>query len=106
MDGEAPDVIRVGLESRYFLVSVVVEDAKLEIIRTGYKPVLARDKFNASNGDLRDFESLDDCTGLVVVDVNGAVVETGQDPWFRGMEIYSFDAIRPGEKLPLLASGQ
>jgi hypothetical protein len=41
----------------------------------------------------------------VVVDVDCAVVKTSQDPCFRGVEIYSFYAIRPGEKFPLSASG-
>jgi len=40
----------------------------------------------------------------VVIDVDCAVVETGQDPRFCGVEIYSFDAIRPGEEFPLSTS--
>ena len=41
----------------------------------------------------------------MVVDVDCAVVETGQDPWLCRVEIHSFDAVRPGEQFPLLASG-
>jgi hypothetical protein len=106
VDGETSDVVRMSLKSGYFLVGVVVEDTKLEIVRASNEPVLTRDELDASNRDLRDFESLDDSAGLVVVDVDCAVVETGQDPWFCGVEIYSFYTVRPGEKFPLFASGQ
>ena len=49
--GEASDVVRMGLKSRHFLVGVVVEDTKLEIVRTSDEPVLTGDEFDASNGD-------------------------------------------------------
>jgi len=49
VDGETPDVIRMGLEGGYFLVGVVVEDAKLEIVRAGNEPVLTRDELDASD---------------------------------------------------------
>ena len=52
VDGEAANVVRVSLEGGYFLVGVVVEDTKLEIVRTSDKPVLARDKLDASDRDL------------------------------------------------------
>ena len=52
MDGETPDVVRMSLEGGYFLVGVVVEDAKLEIVRASDEPVLARDELDASDGDL------------------------------------------------------
>ena len=40
----------------------------------------------------------------MVVDVDCAVVEAGQDPRFCRMEVYTFYAVRPGEKFPLLAA--
>jgi len=52
VDSETPDVIRMGLEGGYFLVGVVVEDAKLEIVRASNEPVLTRDELDASDGDL------------------------------------------------------
>ena len=52
VDGETPDVVRMSLEGGYFLMGVVVEDAKLEVVRASDEPVLARDKLDASNGDL------------------------------------------------------
>jgi hypothetical protein len=51
MYGEASDVVGMGLEGGYFLVGVVVEDAKLEVVRTGDKPVLTGDEFDTSNRD-------------------------------------------------------
>ena len=52
VDSETPDVIRMSLEGGYFLVGVVVEDAKLEIVRASNEPVLTRDELDASDGDL------------------------------------------------------
>lgn len=52
VDGETPDVVGMSLEGGYFLVSVVVEDAKLEIVRASDEPVLTRDELDASDGDL------------------------------------------------------
>ena len=42
----------MSLEGGYFLVSVVVEDTKLEIVRASDEPVLTRDEFDATDGDL------------------------------------------------------
>jgi len=52
MDGEASDVIWMSLEGGHLLVGVVVEDAKLEIVRASDEPVLTRDEFDTSNRDL------------------------------------------------------
>ena len=38
----------------------------------------------------------------MVVDVYCAVVEAGQDPRLCRMEVYTFYAVGPGEKFPLL----
>jgi hypothetical protein len=56
---------------------VVVEDAELEVVQTSDKPVVASDKFDASHWSLCNFKGFDDCTGFVVVNVDGAFVETG-----------------------------
>ena len=50
----------MGFESGYFLVGVVVEDTKLEIVRTGDEPVLTGDEFDTSNRDFGNFKRLDD----------------------------------------------
>jgi len=52
VDGETSDVVRMSLEGGYFLMGVVVEDAKLEIVRASDEPVLTRNELDASNGDL------------------------------------------------------
>jgi hypothetical protein len=52
VDGETPDIVGVSFESGYFLVGVVVEDTKLEIVRASDEPVLTGDEFDASNRDL------------------------------------------------------
>lgn len=36
-----------------------------------------------------------------MVEVNGAVVETGDDPWLCGMKVCRLDAVAFGEELPL-----
>ena len=52
VNGETSDVVRMSLEGRHFLVGVVVENAKLEIVRASDEPVLTRDELDASNGNL------------------------------------------------------
>ena len=52
VNGKTSDIVRMSLEGGYFLVSVVVEDTKLEIVRASDEPVLTRDEFNAPDGDL------------------------------------------------------
>ena len=37
----------------------------------------------------------------MVVDVDRAVVETGEDPGLGGMEVYAFYAVRTSEEFPL-----
>ena len=52
VNSEASDVVRMSLEGRHFLVGVVVEDAKLEIVRASDEPVFTGDELDASDGDL------------------------------------------------------
>lgn len=48
---EASYIVRVGLERDDLLVCVVIEDAQLEVVRAGYKPVFSWDELDATNGD-------------------------------------------------------
>jgi hypothetical protein len=91
----------MGLECRDFFVSVVIEDAELEVVGAGDEPVLARNEFAATNGDLGNLERLDDSACLVVINVHGAIIETSQEPWLGGMEVDAFDSLGPAEQLPL-----
>lgn len=52
VDGQTPDIVRMGLEGGYFLVGVVVEYAKLEIVRACDEPVLTGDEFDTPDWDL------------------------------------------------------
>lgn len=93
MNGETPYVIRVRFKCRDFLVCVVIENAKLEVIRSRDKPVLAGDEFHAAHWNLCDFKCLDEGAGFVVVDVNRSIIQAGEQPWLCGMEINSLDAV-------------
>lgn len=84
-------------------MGVVVEDSNLEVVRARDEPVLSRDEADATNGDLRDLKCLDECACVMIVDVDRAVIETGEDPGFSGMEVDTFYAIRTSEELPLYA---
>jgi hypothetical protein len=101
MDGQAADVIRVGLERMDLLVGVVVEDAELEVVRAGDEPVLAGDEAGAADGDLGDLEGLEDGAGVDVVDLDGAVVEAGEQPGLGRVEVDVLDAIGAREQLAL-----
>ena len=74
-------------------MGVVVEDAKLEVVGAGDKPVLAGNEADAADWDLSDLEGLDHRAGFMVVDVYRAVVETGENPWFGGVKVDAFYAI-------------
>jgi hypothetical protein len=87
MHGQASNVIRMRLKGGNLFMRVVVEDPELKVIRTGDKPVLSGDEFGASNGNFSNLEGFDESPGVVVVDVDGAVVQGCEEPWFCGMEI-------------------
>lgn len=93
MNGQASDIVRMGLESDNFFMGVVVEDAELVIVGASDEPVFASDEFDAADGDLGDLESFDDVAGVEIVDVNGAVVEAGEEPGLCGVEVDAFDAV-------------
>ena len=59
MDSQASNIIWMSLEGDDLLVRVVVEDPKLEVIRARDKPVLSRNKADASHWNLGNFEGLD-----------------------------------------------
>ena len=81
------------LKRRDLLVCVVVEDAQLEIVRARNEPVLAGYETDAAHGDLRDLKGLDQGTRFVVVDVDRAIVKTGEDPRLGGVEVNALNAI-------------
>ena len=90
---KATYVVWMGFKGDNFLVSIVIEDSELEIIGTRNEPVLAGDEAHAANGDLCDLESLDERAGVVVVDVDCAIIEAGEDPWLGRVEVDALDAI-------------
>ena len=81
---------------------VVVEDAKLEIVRACDEPILAGYEADAAYGNLRDLKRLNQGTRFVVVDIDRAIVETGEDPGLCWMKVDSFYAIRASEEFPLV----
>ena len=93
VNGQASDVVWVRLKSSDLFVGIVVEDAKLEVVGARDEPVLARNEADAANGDLRDLECLDQRAGVMVVDVDRAVVEAGEDPGLGGVEVDALDAV-------------
>ena len=64
------------LKCRNLLMGVVVEDTQLEVVASCDAPVLAGDEANATDGGVSDLERLDQRAGIVVIDVNSAIVET------------------------------
>lgn len=101
MNSQASYVVRMRFKRGNLFVRVVVEDPKLEVVRAGNEPVLARNEAYAADGNISDLKCLHKDTRLVVVDVHGAVVQTGQKPWFGRMEVDAFDAVGAGEEFPL-----
>ena len=93
VDGQTTNVIWVRLESNDLLVSVIIEDSKLKIVRARDEPILSGDEAHASHRYLCDFKSLDECACLVVVDVDSSVVKTGEQPWFRWVEVDTLDTV-------------
>ena len=75
MDSQTSDIIWVGLKRSYFFVGIVIEYAKLEVVRTSNEPVFSRDESDATNGNLSDFEGFDHCARFVVVNIDGSVVK-------------------------------
>jgi hypothetical protein len=91
------------LERSDLFVRVVVEHTELEVVAPSDEPVLPRDELDASCWNFRYFKGLDDGACFMVVDVDGAVVETGEEPWLGRVEVDAFDAVRPLEKFPLIS---
>jgi len=54
-------------------------------------------KFDTVHWDLCDFKRLDDGASLVVVDVDGAVVEPSEQPRLGWVEIDALDTVRDSE---------
>ena len=76
------DIVRVGLEARYLLGRIVVDNAQLEIIRPGNDPVLAGHEATSSYWDIGEFKCLDGGACFVGPDVDVPAVERREDPWF------------------------
>lgn len=72
---------------------VVIENPQLEIIRTSDEPILARDEFDTTYWDFCNLECFDYGACVVVVDVDGAIVESCEKPGFCWVEINALDAI-------------
>ncbi len=87
---EASNVVGVSLEGGNLFVSVVIEDAQLEVIRASNEPVFSRNEANASNGDCCDLKRLDSRACFVVVNDHRSVVESSNEPWFRRVEVDRF----------------
>ena len=77
MHGETPYVVRMRLKYYDLLMCIVIEDAQLKVVGTSDEPALPSDEPTAPHWDLCDFECLHQCTCLVVVYVNRAIIETG-----------------------------
>ena len=91
----------MGFKGRDLFMGVVVEDTQLEVVGAGDEPVLAGDEADAADRYFCDLKGLDQRACFVVVDVDRAVVETGEDPGLGGMEVYAFYAVRTSEEFPL-----
>ena len=91
--GETPNVVGMRLECRDFFMRVVIEDTQLKVVGTRNEPTFSSDESTAANWDFCDFECLHEGASLVVVYADGAVIETRQEPWLRGMEINCFNAV-------------
>jgi hypothetical protein len=91
----------VRLKRDDLFVRIIIEDAQLEVIRTGNEPVLARDEAYTSNGYFRNLEGFHEGTGIGVVDVHAAIVETSEQPRFGRVKVDCFDAIGTLEEFSL-----
>ena len=65
----------------------------MEVVGAGHEPVFARNKANTANRDFCNFKCLDKSSGFVIVDVDRAVVQTGEDPWLRRVEVDGLDTV-------------
>lgn len=90
---ETPNVVGMCLECRDLFMRVVIEDTQLKVIGARDEPTLSSNESTTPNWDLCDFECFHQGASLVVVYVDGTVIEARQKPWLRGMEINSFNAV-------------
>lgn len=101
VDGKTSNIIWMCLEGSDFLVCIVIENPQLEVVRSRNEPVFSRNKTDTTDGHFGDFEGFDEGACFVVVDVNAAVIKTGDKPWLCRMEVYSFDTIGALQKFSL-----
>lgn len=76
MHSKTSNVVRMCLKCSDLLVGIVIEHAYLEVVGPRDEPALASDESTAPHWDLRDFESFYQCTCLMVVYVDRAIIET------------------------------
>ena len=101
MHGQASDIVWMCFECGNLLVRVIVEDAKLEVVGPSNEPILARNEAHTANRNLGDFEGFNYGASFMVVNVDTAVVETGNETGLSWMKVDSLDTVRPLEELPL-----
>jgi hypothetical protein len=93
----------VGLKTRDLFLGIVIEHAlsqtelswtyKLKIIAAGYEPILAGNEPACTHRDLSDVESAQQQLGLVVIEVDLAIVERTEDPGLARVEVDGLDAV-------------
>lgn len=75
MHGNAAQVIRVSLVRMNLLQCVVVENAYLHIIGSGYNPIFACHKTSRAYRDIADLEIFYQLLVLIIHDVYVAIVQ-------------------------------
>jgi hypothetical protein len=76
MNGETPYIVRMCLECYDLFMCIVIEDAQLKVVGACNEPALPSDESTAPDWDLGDFECLHQCSRLVIVYVDRAIIET------------------------------
>ena len=82
------------LEHDDLLVCVVIEDAKLEVVRATHEPILAHDEAHAAYGVLCNLKQLHKRPSFMIVDVDATVVDACEQPRQARLETESEDASR------------
>jgi len=95
MNSNAANIITVRLVRNHLFQRVVIKHAQMHIIGASNDPALSGNEFRSTNGQVGDFKRLDECLVLVVPNVNVAIVQTSEQPWFCRMEIDGLDAFAP-----------
>ena len=70
VDGDDTDIVGVSFEGGDFLGCVVVVDTDLKVVGTADDPVLASNESTSADGDVGEFEGLDDLLRFVRPDLH------------------------------------